>query len=64
MEGVRKFGAPKVVVYTPTAADILDYIGKNCRAGDIVIFLGAGDINKCAARCAEFLTAPSQPCAN
>lgn len=64
VEGVRKFGAPHDVVYVPTAADILDYIGKNCRAGDIVIFLGAGDINKCAARCAEFLTAPSQPCAN
>ncbi|MCR4784287.1 MAG: UDP-N-acetylmuramate--L-alanine ligase [bacterium] len=61
-EGIRKFGQPAQVFYTPTHADILEYVRTNCRAGDIVLFVGAGDINKCAARCAEFLTSQPSAC--
>ena len=60
-EGIRRNSPPgQEVFYTPTASDILAYVTHNCRAGDVLLFLGAGDISKCAARCAASLT--SQPC--
>lgn len=46
---------PERVAYVPDADGIVDFVGKECKAGDLVIFLGAGDICKCARRCAEML---------
>ncbi|MGM9992193.1 MAG: UDP-N-acetylmuramate--L-alanine ligase [Candidatus Bruticola sp.] len=65
VEGVQKqkLTSPHDVVYTPSPADVVKYVNCNCRAGDIVLFLGAGDINKCAASCAECLTS-SHSCIN
>ncbi|MCR5662591.1 MAG: UDP-N-acetylmuramate--L-alanine ligase [bacterium] len=54
-ESIRAHGKPGTVVYTPTHEDVLNYISNNCRSGDLVLFLGAGDISKCAARVQEVI---------
>lgn len=46
---------PQRVAYIPDAEGIVNFVAEECQAGDIVIFLGAGDICKCARRCAERL---------
>lgn len=53
---VRSSAHAPQVVPAPTQDDIIRYLQSNCRPGDIVMFLGAGDITKCAARAAAELT--------
>jgi len=46
---------PQRVAYIPDAEGIVNFVVEECQPGDIVIFLGAGDICRCARRCAERL---------
>ena len=52
---VRSSAHAPQVVPVPTHDDVIRYLQENSRPGDIVIFLGAGDITKCAARAAAEL---------
>lgn len=52
---VLEGGGISQVTYTPSHDDVLRYLAANCRSGDVVIFLGAGDISKCAARTQEVM---------
>lgn len=62
IESVRTSAHAPEVIAAPTHDDIIAYLQKNCQEGDIVMFLGAGDITKCAARAAEVLTAVPELC--
>ena len=43
------------ILSTPSHDDVLACLRERCQSGDIVVFLGAGDISKCAVRAAEML---------
>lgn len=58
-ELIRSHGGPGEVIYAPSCSDIVKYVTENCKAGDLVLFLGAGDTNKFAGRCIEALALQS-----
>ncbi|MBQ7528717.1 UDP-N-acetylmuramate--L-alanine ligase [bacterium] len=55
VEEIQKTGCVKEVVYAPQESDVLNFVRTHCRQGDIVLFLGAGNICKFAEDFAESL---------
>jgi len=45
VESLREAGH-SAVYYLPTAGETLEFLQKNCRPGDLVLTLGAGDVNR------------------
>jgi len=62
VEGVRKQGH-KEVVYLPTFPEILAFLGKACRPGDLVLTLGAGNVHQVGEQLLERLAGagPEKP---
>lgn len=44
VEEIKKMGSVREVFYAPQEDDVLNFVQSNCREGDIVLFLGAGNI--------------------
>jgi UDP-N-acetylmuramate--alanine ligase len=59
-ENVRAHGHHDVT-FVPTRAAVTDVLEREVRPGDLVIALGAGDINKCARELLERLAANAKP---
>ncbi|MBQ7567726.1 UDP-N-acetylmuramate--L-alanine ligase [bacterium] len=62
VDAVRSSEHAPEVVAVPTHEDIIAFLSSYCREGDIVLFLGAGDITSCAAKAAEALACSSEVC--
>jgi UDP-N-acetylmuramate--alanine ligase len=58
VEGVRKQGH-KEVFYLPTFPEIVDFLNRACRPGDLVLTLGAGNIHQIGDLLLETLEEPS-----
>ena len=48
LEGIRRHGLPARVHHTPDHSAVCEFLARECRPGDVVICLGAGDITHCA----------------
>jgi len=48
------------VVYQPTLTDVREYLLENLRAGDLALFLGAGNLNQTIPEIINFLEQPAQ----
>jgi len=59
IEGVRRHGRPTQVFHTPGASEVCQVLARECRPGDVVVCLGAGDISKCARDLKEHLSDPA-----
>ncbi len=59
VEGIRRHGQPVTVFHTPGSQEVCEVLARECRAGDVVVFLGAGDIWKCARDLKERLSLPA-----
>ncbi len=56
---IREHGKPAEVVYTPTEVEVFGWLNRYCKAGDIVVTLGAGDVGNWGARYLDYLGNPN-----
>ena len=59
LEGVRRYGRPTRVFHTPGPQEVGRLLAQECRPGDVVVCLGAGDIGKCARDLKDHLSNPA-----
>jgi UDP-N-acetylmuramate--alanine ligase len=55
VEMIRAHGKPATVLFTPGQKDVIDYLVRDCRTGDVVICMGAGDVGAWGNRLCDFL---------
>ena len=61
LDGVRRHGrpTPTQVFYTPGHQEVGQTLARECRPGDVVLCLGAGDIGECARDLKDHLLNPA-----
>ena len=57
MELTRQHGKPTSIHHTPGQKEVIDFLLRECREGDVVITMGAGDVGSWGARLCDFLVA-------
>lgn len=55
VEMIRAHGKPAEVHFTPGQKDVIDFLVRDCREGDVVICMGAGDVGSWGSRLCDFL---------
>lgn len=55
IEAIRKHGKPTEIIHTPGKAEMIRFLSANCRPGDVVVTLGAGDIGAWGASLCDYL---------
>lgn len=58
MDRVRMFGTPARVEHTPGQKEVIDFLRREARAGDVVMMMGAGDVDSWSEPLLSFLSAP------
>jgi len=59
VEALRAHGRPVSVHHTPGLREVCHFLAQECRSGDLVICLGAGDVWKCARDLKDSLLDPA-----
>ncbi len=59
LAGIRHHGRPALVHHTPGHREVCEVLARECRPGDLVICLGAGDVWKCARDLKDYLPDPA-----
>ena len=57
LEKVRQSGQPRAV-HTPGQKEVIDFLRREARSGDVVMLLGAGDVGSWGTTLLDFLTPP------
>ena len=59
LELIKGHGCPQAnhIHHTPGQKEVIDFLVRECRAGDVVITMGAGDVGSWGARLCDFLDA-------
>ncbi|MBT9587927.1 UDP-N-acetylmuramate--L-alanine ligase [bacterium] len=60
IEKVRQGSSKARVVHTPGQKEVIDYLRREARPGDVVMLLGAGDVGSWGPALLDFLTQPVQ----
>ena len=58
-DDIRNRGGHPDVIHMKTLNEVVDYLEHNLKPGDLVLTLGAGDVNTVAQKLTDFLTAPN-----
>lgn len=58
IDKVRQHGLPSEVIHTPGQKEVIDYLRRHAREGDVIMLLGAGDVGSWGNALLGFLARP------
>jgi UDP-N-acetylmuramate--alanine ligase len=58
LDKIRQHGKPLRAVHTPGQKEVIEYLLREARPGDVVMLLGAGDVGSWGTHLLDFLTEP------